>query len=58
MRGAAAIASLSILGLALVGGSIFWVVVNTVLFLTVRFNDQQGVPRRQVAKQTFPDSAT
>jgi hypothetical protein len=29
------------LGLALVGGSIFWIVVNCVLFATLRFNDRK-----------------
>jgi hypothetical protein len=42
LRGAAAISSLSILGLALVGGSLFWIVVNTVLFLTVQFGDKRA----------------
>ena len=41
LKGVAAVASLSILGLALVGGSLFWIVVNGVLFLTVAFGDHK-----------------
>jgi hypothetical protein len=39
LRASAAIASLSILGLALVGGSVFWLVVNGALLGVVRLND-------------------
>ncbi len=36
LKGAAAVASLSILGLVQVAGSFFWVVVNVALFIVVR----------------------
>jgi len=40
LRASAAIKSLSILGITLVWGSLFWIVVNGILFMIVRFNDR------------------
>jgi len=42
LRASAAIKSLSILGITLVWGSLFWIVVNGILFLMVRFNDRKA----------------
>lgn len=42
LRASAALASLSILGIALVGGSLFWLVVNAALFAVLRLNDRSA----------------